>query len=266
MATRVVNDVIAVATSPARLAGVMNLLHRGLLANPVGEERMNEILGRADCDVLTLTRDGGYVPDEDEACVIGVADGDASVLLSVVEELVDVAVGQLRIVLAADRMSEHERTVMWPFYEGAVASARAFVEDLGPLVASTDWAALVEVTIEDGGERVYFEQAVGSGSPLEAMCAAVRQRVGGRRLQDALSALDALGDVREATEVSCRLAAPIGDGRDRVTVMRVEVARVDADTLEMLDAAGLDDLTRRELFDSAERRPVGVRVEAPLLV
>lgn len=266
MDTGVVDRVIEVATSPARLAGVMNLLHRGLLADPVGEEQCNEILGRADSDVLTLEREAGYVPDEDDACSIAVAAADGRALLKLVEDLHEAASLQLRIVLSADLMSEHERTVMWPFYEGAVAATRAFLGDLGALAGPAVWGAVVEVTVQDGGVCWYREQAVAAGAVEAALEAALRQRIAEPFVDAAIAAVAGLSPITAGTELCCSETVALGDGRDRVTAVRARVVRIDSDTVELLEESeALDDVTRRELFDTGTRGPVLRREQCRLL-
>lgn len=266
MDTGVVDGVVAVATSPARLAGVMNLLHRGLLADAVGEERLNEILGRADSDVLTLEREAGYVPDADAACTIAVAEADGPALLGVVEGLHEAASLQLQVVLAADRMSEHERTVMWPLYEGAVAATRAFLSDLGALAGSAVWGALVEVTVQDGGVCWYREQAVAAGAVAVALEVALRQRIAEPFVDAALTAVAGLSPITAGTELCCSETVALADGRDRVTAVRAWVVPIDSETAELLgESDALDDVTRRELFDTGARGPVLRREQCRLL-
>lgn len=227
---------------------------------------MNEILGRADSDVLTLEREAGYVPDEDDACSIAVAAADGSALLRVIEALHGAASFQLRIVLAADRMSEHERTVMRPFYEGAVAATRAFLSDLGALAGSAVWGALVEVTVQDGEVCWYREQAVAAGAVDAALEAALRQRIAEPFVDAAMTAVAGLLPITVGTELCCSETVALGDGRDRVTAVRAWVVRIDSDTAELLEESEeLDDVTRRELFDTGARGPVVRREQCRLL-
>lgn len=268
MAARVVDDVVAVATSPARLAGVMNLLHRGLLADPVAEERFNEVLGRADCDVLTLTRDAGYVPDEEDACTLTLAGADAGLLLGIVEELRAVARRELHVVRCADVMSTYERTVMEPFYASALEALGALSGDLVARSCRADWAVLVELTVRDDHLLVYHEQVVRCGPVVEAATAALKLLLRGGSLANATHALAALGGLTEAVELSSQLSVSIGGGRERIAALRIELARIDSETLELLEQERSDERTRRELFDSAKRPAVAQerRLSAALLV
>jgi hypothetical protein len=230
----------SVATTPADLAALLNVLHAGALADADLEDVVNDVLGEADADVVTLTGDGVFVPDPLPRCVLLVSRDDAWRLCAVAERVV--GVGTSRMLCAKEGAAAQERCT------NGVCAALALLNAL----ACFAWGARVSVTIADDGVVVYDEAAVGVGSWRPAVQDALSRVIDSSSalFAEAMSGVDVaeVGRDRVALVSVSRLRRGV-DGTREVTV-RLETSRLDDESVEMLGECGDDEVTRVELFDS----------------
>jgi hypothetical protein len=239
----------SVATTPEVLAVVLNALHDGPLADADAEDVVHEVLGAADADVVTLTGGGVFVADALPRCVLLLSRDDAWRLCGVTERLVGAA-------MELSERASNRATVC----RDAISGGNALLASLDVFA----WGARVSVTIADGDVVVSDEPAVGAGTPRAAVASALMRLIDGSSglFAAALGGVDALGVLRHRVElVSVSRLAREG-GAVRTVTVRLVAARLDDDTVAMLEDCEDDEVTRVELFDSVAQSTVDARVLA----